>query len=83
MEKVIIYPNIDGGISIVVPFDSAFTVEEIALKDTPPGLPYKIINRSDIPNDRTFRSAWEADFSEPDGYGLGHDEFMKTKLDRP
>lgn len=79
MDRVIIYPNSDGGISIIIPIDCGLSVEEIALKDTPQGLPYKIINRSDIPEDRTFRDAWETDFSEPDGHGIGYDEFMKLK----
>ena len=28
-------------------------------EDVPAGKPYKIINVSDIPSDRTFRDAWE------------------------
>ena len=66
----IIYPNDDGGVSIVCPSPSTrYTMEELAIKDVPTGLPYRIINTSDIPTDRTFRDAWEADFTEPDGYG--------------
>jgi hypothetical protein len=34
-------------------------IEWIAKKDVPDGKPYKIINISDIPADRTFRNAWE------------------------
>lgn len=33
--------------------------------------PYRIIDAADIPADRTFRDAWTADFSAPDGYGIG------------
>jgi hypothetical protein len=35
------------------------SIEEIALKDVPEGKPYKIVDVSDIPTDRTFRNAWE------------------------
>lgn len=31
----------------------------IAAKDVPEGKPYKIVDVSDIPEDRTFRNAWE------------------------
>ncbi len=31
----------------------------IAAKDVPAGKPYKIVDVSDIPEDRTFRAAWE------------------------
>lgn len=55
MTQRIIYPNDDGGVSIIVPTESI----ELAMKDIPEGKPYKIVNVSDIPADRTFRDAWE------------------------
>ena len=35
------------------------TVEEIAERDVPAGKPWKIIDFSEIPEDRTYRNAWE------------------------
>lgn len=61
MNQVIIYPNDDGGVSILVPMPEylqTHTIEEAALKDVPAGKPYQIINASDLPTDRTFRDAW-------------------------
>jgi hypothetical protein len=58
----IIYPNDDGGVSILIPTPEALetmTIEEIAAKDVPAGKPFKIVDVSDIPSDRTFRNAWE------------------------
>ncbi len=43
--------------------------EEICAKDVPTGVPYLVIDSSQLPADREFRNAWEADFSNPDGYG--------------
>jgi hypothetical protein len=60
MNSRIIYPNDDGGISIIIPAESV----EAAMKDIPAGKPYKIIDAADVPADRTFRNAWTADFSE-------------------
>ena len=59
MDKRIIYPNESGGVSIIIPAACGLTIEEIAAKDVPSGVPYKIIDASDVPSDRTFRSAWE------------------------
>lgn len=58
----IIYPNDDGGVSVVIPAPEALrtmTIEEIAAKDVPAGKPFKIVDVSGIPSDRTFRNAWE------------------------
>ena len=60
MDARIIYPNDDGGVSIVIPAaECGLTIEEIAAKDVPEGKPYKIVDVADIPTDRTFRNAWE------------------------
>jgi hypothetical protein len=56
----IIYPTDDGGVAIIIPaVDCGLTIDEIARKDVPAGKPYKIVDVSDIPSDRTFRNAWE------------------------
>lgn len=56
----IIYPTPDGGVAVIVPApDCGLTIEEIAAKDVPAGVEYQIVDVSDIPEDRTFRNAWE------------------------
>lgn len=60
MNQRIIYPNDEGGVSIIVPApECGLTIEQIAAKDVPSGKPYKIIDVSEVPSDRTFRGAWE------------------------
>lgn len=60
MNERIIYQNDEGGISIIVPApECGLTIEEIAAKDVPAGKEYKIVDVSEIPEDRTFRNAWE------------------------
>lgn len=72
MKKVIIYPNERGGIAIVYPAPNCgISLEEIARKDVPAGLPHIIIDEADVPSDLTFFDAFEADFSEPHGHGIG------------
>jgi hypothetical protein len=51
----IIYPTNDGGVAVIIPAESI----ETAMKDIPEGKPYKIVDTSEIPEDRTFRNAWE------------------------
>ncbi len=76
--RLIIYPNEEGGVAVVVPSPNAkYTIEQIALKDVPAGQPYRIIENTEIPTDRTFRAAWEADFTEPEGFGIGAEEFFR------
>ncbi len=60
--KRIIYKNPDNSLSIIVPsaeYLKTHTIEELALKDVPANTPYKIVDVSEIPSDRTFRNAWE------------------------
>lgn len=80
--NLILYPNDDGGVSVIIPSPSAvstMTLEDIALKDVPAGKPFKIVATEDIPSDRTFRNAWEADFSSPDGTGIGHEAWFAAQ----
>ena len=60
----IIYKNENGGVSVITPSDEALsfmTIDDIALKDVPTGLPFAIVEDSEIPTDRTFRIAWTID----------------------
>lgn len=79
MTKRIIYPTPDGGVAILIPAPECLlerTIEEIAAKDVPAGVPYKIVDTDTIPTDRTFRNAWEADITDPDGVGAESNEFL-------
>jgi len=71
MNQKIIYKNSEGGVAILIPASNCgLTIEEIAKKDVPTGLPYKIVDVSEIPSDRTFRNAWDIDEAElTDGVG--------------
>ncbi len=76
MADLIIYPSSDrpGGICLVTPTD-LLPLEEVAKRDLPAGVPYKLVNNTDLPADHDFFNAWEADFTEPDGYALGIEEW--------
>jgi len=73
MNQKVIYKTEEGGVAVVTPTPECLqshTIEEIAEKDVPAGRPYKIVDASVIPSDRTFRNAWEADEAElTDGVG--------------
>ena len=62
-NKVIVYPQENGIVAIVNPsrssIEGGLTMEEIAAKSVPAGVPYKIIDISEVPSDRVFRDAWE------------------------
>jgi hypothetical protein len=78
MNQRIVYQTEEGGVVILIPSPECLTertIEEIAAKDVPAGVPYKIISADDIPSDRTFRNAWEVQIDVPDGVGAESNEF--------
>lgn len=82
-ERVIIYPNETGGVAVVMPaIECGLSVEDIARKDVPAGVPYMIVDASTLPRDLTFFDAWEADFSAPDGYGVGQEAWFAERSEQ-
>jgi hypothetical protein len=79
MNQRIIYKTDEGGVAVIVPTDEAMrshSIQEIAEKDVPAGKPFKIVSVDDIPSDRTFRNAWEADEADlTDGVGADRSTF--------
>jgi len=72
--KRIIYNQDNGRVAIIVPAPKILargkTLEDIARKAVPTGKKYKIVDTSSIPNDRSFRNAWEVDEAQlTDGVG--------------
>ena len=74
MEKRIIYKNPNGSVSVIIPFLGAgLTIEQIAAKDVPHGLPYKIVDASEITTDRSSREQWDVDDADlTDGVGADY-----------
>jgi hypothetical protein len=77
--QAIIYTNDDGGVSIIHS-TGELSIEEVARKDVPAGVPYQIVDASDIPTDREFRNAWEANII-PDGVGIGADAWFAEQAE--
>ena len=82
MRERILYP-MGEGVAVITPLDCGLTVEQIARKDVPAGVPFVIVDATDIPADRTYRAAWRADFSTPDGYGIGPEAFAAAIVPPP
>lgn len=78
MSKIIIYPQNGGSICVVTP-TGAIPVEEVARKDVPAGVPFLFVEREQLPSDEIFFNAWEADFSNPDGTGIGQQAWFIEK----
>lgn len=79
MEKRFIFKGEDGGVVVGIPSPEClqlYSIEQIARRDIPSGVPFKIVNVSDIPTDRTFRNAWEINESAlTDGVGNSSNTF--------
>ena len=71
----ILYPNPEGGIC-VLHLTGELPLEDCCQKDVPAGTPYLIVEDDVIPSDRTFRNAWEADFSNPTGTSMGREAWF-------
>ena len=71
--KRIIFKGLDNTVGVIIPSQEAmskYTLVQIANKDVPYGLQWKIVNTGDVPSDRTFRNAWElAEDTVFDGVG--------------
>ena len=69
----IIYLQDNGSVAVIVPTPDAldqYGIEAIAKKDVPVGKPYKLVDVTEIPSDRSQREAWTVDESElTDGVG--------------
>ena len=58
-DKRIIYIQDNGVVAVISPSDNCgLTVEEIQAKDVPAGKVSYIVNKLEVPTDRSFRDAW-------------------------
>ena len=75
----IIYKTDEGGVAVIIPSPEALAqhgIQAIAIKDVPAGKPFKIVDVSVIPSDRTERDAWTIDEADlTDGIGGESNEF--------
>jgi hypothetical protein len=75
----IIYQNDEGGVSVIIPAPEAiaqYGIDAIAKKDVPSGKSYKLIDASQIPQDRSARAAWTVDEADlTDGVGSDSNTF--------
>ena len=59
ITKRIIYPNDEGGVSIVVPSpNTSLSLAEFEARVVPTGKSRQTVDVTDIPTDRTYRDAW-------------------------
>jgi len=84
MQKII-YKDNDNNLVIITPTQkglSKMTIDEIARKDVPTGLPYKIIEDTELPIEKEFRNAWTINDTElTDGVGAINDSELTDGVD--
>ncbi len=74
----ITYPQANGQVAVIIPADHSISIEEIAAKDVPEGLPYKIVESLDIDND--YFNAYEYDAAS--GAVVNIDKAKQIHLDK-
>lgn len=77
MSARVIFPEGDGVVVLIPTGD--LPMGEVARKDVPAGVPYRFVDENDIPADRSERARWTADFSAPDGYGIGAEAWFEEQ----
>lgn len=81
MDQRIIYNDANGNVAVLIPTLEALIlvnddIKKIADKDVPRGLPYKIVDATDVPSERMARNAWEVlDSDLTDGVGSKSNKF--------
>lgn len=70
MDQRIVFKNQDGTVGVIIPAPDWFTpdeegnvktIEQLAEKDVPQGLPWRVVNVSALPTSRNWRNAWTDD----------------------
>tara|TARA_R100001129_G_scaffold186444_2_gene178194 strand:- start:117 stop:320 length:204 start_codon:yes stop_codon:yes gene_type:complete len=58
-DKRIIYIQDNGVVAVICPADNCgLTIEEIQSRSVPAGKTSYIVDKSEVPTDRSFRNAW-------------------------
>ena len=60
-EQVILHTDPETGKAVITYPTGELSIEETAKKDVPTEVNYWIVNLKDLPEDRSFRDAWEID----------------------
>jgi hypothetical protein len=76
----IIYNQDNGVVAVIIPSQEALDshgIMAIAIKDVPAGKPFKILDASEVPSDRSARDSWTVDDADlTDGVGGVSNEFQ-------
>lgn len=84
--QVIIYKQDNAALAVICPTQEAidlYGIEAIALKDVPFGKPFKIIDSTELPEDRSTRAYWTVDDEAlTDGVGAEYSTFPEP-LEQP
>jgi hypothetical protein len=70
-----LYPEANGEIAIIFLKDGD-DFDSVCQRCTPYNTPYLIVEDSDLPEDWSTSAAWDADFSTPDGIGMGPQRWL-------
>jgi hypothetical protein len=75
--KVILYSQENGDVGYILPV-SQDDLMDTAYKTVPKDRPFKFVASADVPPIK-YQSAFECDFSEPDGLGKGPEQYGVEK----
>jgi hypothetical protein len=84
MSKLVFFANETGGVAMCRPDLKEISAYQCGRKIAPKGQPFVIVNEEDVPFDNiNYFDAWEVDLSNPDGFGIGIEEWYKEFSEDP
>lgn len=80
MSQLIIYKQQNDSVGVIYPaLACGLPIYEIARKDVPKDMPFFIVDADVVPTDHTFFDAFEVDFTNPHGFGVGSQTWFIEK----
>jgi hypothetical protein len=61
INSVILHTDPETGMVVITYPTGELSLEETAKKDVPTGTKYWVVDKDELPEDRSFRDAWEID----------------------
>lgn len=80
MTTLIVFTHPKHGLGVSRPFvTDKYNLNDIAMTVVPEGVSFIFVDEADVPVTPAEYAAWQPDFSNPDGIGVGAEEMHRRK----
>ena len=83
MKQIVVFIHPQHGMAFTTPIDTVnWTLEEHGMAAAPAGVPFIIVDESEVPKTAEEYAAYAPDFSNPAGIGVGAEEMHRRRAQR-